>query len=80
MTNAEKIRNMSEEDLASFLGRISACCQGVGYFQKPAKDCCSAMYCPIADFISNEKSICSDYDILQYLRSEVSECNTNTMG
>lgn len=73
MTNAEKIRSMSDEDLASFLGRLGACCQGVGYYQKPDKECCSLIHCPIASFISDETAICGDYDILQYLRSEASE-------
>lgn len=73
MTNFEKIKGMSPKELSEFLGSVTACCQGVGYYSDPNKNDCKMIHCPFASHISDPQSTCSISDIQEYLNSEVTE-------
>ena len=60
MTNHEKIRNMSTEELAGMLGRVLECCE---YY-----DCDACYFAECKDVYK-----CTSYGIKQWLESEAEE-------
>lgn len=61
MTNFEKIKNMSVDEMAKLLDKVAVCC-----FQTA-----NCEYCPI--YCSRDEVYCSSSTISKWLKSEVKE-------